>query len=87
MRAARCEMVIGFLVPHRCPNAATGQCIQCGRQFCDEHLEVTEHGLMCQACREGRDEPVASGSWDDDYSDSDYHVFEADDDEVFVDLS
>ncbi len=58
--AAQCEMVVGFLVPHRCDNPALGNCRQCGRGFCEEHLEITPQGMICTACRQGLDQPVAS---------------------------
>jgi hypothetical protein len=83
MRAARCEMVTGFLVPHRCPNAATGTCVRCKRQYCDDHLEVTAQGLLCDACREGRDEPYMDHYHD--FDDDDFHVFDADENETFID--
>lgn len=57
--ANQCEMIIGFLVPHRCENAALGRCARCNREFCDEHVTVTPGGLECEACRQGLDRPVS----------------------------
>ena len=57
--AEQCEMIIGFLIPHRCENPALGHCSQCGRGFCDEHIQVTPSGLICLACSQGLSQPVA----------------------------
>ncbi len=56
---AKCEMVIGYLVPHRCENPALGTCAKCGRGFCDEHTNATKEGRICLACQQGLDMPVA----------------------------
>lgn len=87
MQAARCEMMTGFLVPHRCPNPAAGTCAQCGRAYCDDHLEITPNGLLCIACKEGRTEPIDSGAAYSGYTQSDYDAFDSDEDETFIDLS
>ena len=55
----KCEMVIGFLVPHRCDHPALGKCVKCGRGFCDEHTNQTRQGRVCLACQQGLDMPVA----------------------------
>jgi recombinational DNA repair protein (RecF pathway) len=55
----QCEMVVGFLTPHRCDNAALGRCVQCGRSYCDEHVSVTTQGLTCLACQQGLAQPIA----------------------------
>ena len=57
--AGKCEMIIGYLVPHRCDNPALGKCIKCGRGFCDEHTNQTREGRVCLACQQGLDMPVA----------------------------
>ena len=58
--AVQCEMVIGYLVPHRCDNPSLGKCIKCGRGFCDEHTNNTREGrVWCLACQQGLDMPVA----------------------------
>ena len=57
--ADQCEMVIGYLVPHRCEHPALGKCIKCGRGFCDEHTNQTANGRVCLACQQGLDQPVA----------------------------
>lgn len=89
MEFARCEMMIGFLVPHRCPNPATGICSNCGGNFCDEHLEMSPNGLLCPNCQTGDDDDDDSDTtvYASGYSDSDYEAFDSDEDEVFVDLS
>ena len=86
---AKCHMIIGALIPHRCPNKARGVCIKCGRPFCDEHLSFTEAGLLCHACEQGFERPVSSTdtrSALDEYDESDFEVFYEDED-PFVDLS
>ncbi len=57
--ADQCEMIIGFLVPHRCERPALGRCTKCGRGYCEEHVTVTPQGLLCLACQQGLDQPVA----------------------------
>jgi len=57
--ADQCEMILGYLVPHRCENPALGKCIKCGRGFCDEHTNQTREGRICLACQQGLDMPVA----------------------------
>lgn len=56
--AQKCEMVIGFLVPHRCENPALGHCSKCGRGYCEEHMQVQATGLLCYACQQGLEQPV-----------------------------
>ena len=94
--AAQCEMVVGFLVPHRCDNPALGTCRQCGRGFCEEHLEITPEGMICTACRQGLDQPVALPATAQSYDAGDILIFSAatrwDDDsdradDAFADLS
>lgn len=57
--AEQCEMIIGYLVPHRCDNPALGACGKCGRGYCDEHTSQTGNGRVCLACLQGLDHPVA----------------------------
>jgi len=57
--AEQCEMIIGYLVPHRCENPALGTCAKCGRGFCDEHTNATKEGRVCLACQQGLEMPVA----------------------------
>ena len=57
--AEKCEMIIGYLVPHRCENPALGTCVKCGRGFCDEHTNQTREGRVCLACAQGLEMPVA----------------------------
>ena len=57
--AVQCEMIIGYLVPHRCDNPSLGTCVKCGRGFCDEHTNQTREGRVCLACQQGLDMPVA----------------------------
>lgn len=97
----QCEMIIGFLIPHRCDNVALGRCVQCGRSFCDEHLDITPRGMTCVACQQGLNKPVAIADTAATYDDSDLIIFASsttwsddddrwsldDDDETFSDLS
>jgi hypothetical protein len=57
--AEQCEMIIGYLVPHRCENPSLGKCVKCGRGFCDEHTNATREGRLCLACAQGLEMPVA----------------------------
>jgi hypothetical protein len=57
--AEKCEMILGYLVPHRCENQSLGRCVKCGRGFCDEHINPTSEGRVCLACQQGLDQPVA----------------------------
>ena len=57
--AQQCEMIIGFLVPHRCEKPALATCSKCGRGFCDEHLTTGTEGQVCVACEQGLAQPVA----------------------------
>ena len=57
--AEQCEMIVGFLTPHRCPHSAVAVCKKCERHFCEEHVSLQPDGLMCTACQQGLDRPVA----------------------------
>jgi len=91
--AAQCEMIIGFLTPHRCPTKAVAACIQCNRQFCDEHVEITQAGLVCTACQQGLEQPVAVAQTARAFDETDILIFAStgnfddDDDDMFSDLS
>jgi hypothetical protein len=90
--AEQCAMVVGYLVPHRCPNQALATCIKCGRKFCDEHVAIVQGGLICLACQQGIDQPVLVSQVAQDYTADDIAVFsrvgELDSaDDTFSDLS
>ncbi len=91
--AKQCEMIIGFLVPHRCELTALGQCTKCGRGYCDEHIAVTPSGLICQACSQGLEQPVALPVTARTFTPDDLAAFNAasqwdeDEDDMFSDLS
>lgn len=92
VRTTQCEMIIGYLVPHRCDNPALGRCVKCGRGFCDEHVDVQAAGLVCLACQQGLDAPVALPMTAQTYDSHDLILFDQasrwdDDDDVFSDLS
>ena len=91
-----CEMIIGFLIPHRCENTALGVCKQCGRGFCEEHMEVTTQGLTCLACQQGLEQPVITPQFARSFTEEDFTAFnrmsqsadlDDDRDDMFSDLS
>jgi hypothetical protein len=92
----QCEMIIGFLVPHRCEHPALGRCTKCGRGYCEEHVTVQPTGLLCLACQQGLAQPIALPITAQTYSAADLATFSAlsqwessDDDpnDAFADLS
>ncbi len=72
---AQCSMVVGYLVPHRCPNKALAVCIKCGRTFCDEHVSIQQSGLLCLACQQGLEQPVLVPQVAQDYTEDDIALF------------
>ena len=91
--AQQCEMIVGFLVPHRCEHPALGHCYNCSRAYCEEHLSLSEKGMICTACSQGLEQPVALPITAQTYSAEDVLIFQQasawDDegDEMFSDLS
>src|SRR6266508_531837 len=92
--ADQCEMIIGYLVPHRCENPSLGKCVKCGRGYCDEHTNQTKEGRVCLACLQGLDQPIALAIAAATVSDADLDTFNRasmwDDDDrsdMFSDLS
>jgi recombinational DNA repair protein (RecF pathway) len=90
--AEQCAMVIGYLVPHRCPNEALATCVRCGRKFCDEHVSIVQSGLMCLACQQGLEQPVLVSQVAQDYTADDIALFSSagaldSDEDLFADLS
>ena len=92
--AQQCEMILGYLVPHRCEHPALGKCTRCGRGFCDEHMSVQTGGLVCIACQQGLPQPVTLPLTAATFSPTDIAAFSVlrsldDDDsnELFSDLS
>ncbi len=73
--AEQCAMIVGYLVPHRCPNQALATCIKCGRTFCDEHVSIVQGGLICLACQQGLDQPVLVSQVAQAYTADDIAVF------------
>jgi hypothetical protein len=57
--ADQCEMIVGYLVPHRCENPSLGTCVKCGRGYCDAHTHQRKEGRVCVACLQGLDQPIA----------------------------
>jgi recombinational DNA repair protein (RecF pathway) len=89
---AQCAMIVGYLVPHRCPNKALATCIKCGRQFCDEHVSIVQEGLLCLACQQGFEQPVLVAQVAQDYTAEDMAAFARASDwdsseDTFADLS
>jgi len=92
--ADQCEMIIGYLVPHRCENPSLGTCYNCGRGYCDEHTNQTIKGRLCLACEQGLDQPVALPIAAATFSQNDFDDFSRssmsdmdDRDDMFSDLS
>jgi recombinational DNA repair protein (RecF pathway) len=93
--AKQCEMVIGYLVPHRCDHPALGTCVKCGRGYCEEHFNTTAEGIVCLACQQGLEMPVAlpiaAGTFSQDDLDAFNRASMWDDDDdsadMFSDLS
>lgn len=92
--AQQCEMIIGYLVPHRCENPALGTCSRCGRGYCDEHVQVRPEGLLCLACEQGLEQPVTLPLAEQTFSQDDLTTFAAlsslemeDSEDLFSDLS
>ena len=86
-------MIVGYLMPHRCPGSALGGCIQCRREYCEEHLSLEPSGLVCRACLQGLSQPVAQPALLQEFSPAYINLFanvgaadEADED-TFSDLS
>ncbi len=90
--AEQCAMIVGYLVPHRCPNSGLATCARCGRPFCDEHIAISQGGLVCLACQQGVEQPVAVAEVARDYTSAEIAAFStvgsADaDGDTFADLS
>lgn len=95
--AEKCEMIIGYLVPHRCENPSLGACVKCGRGYCDEHTNPTKEGRVCLACQQGLELPVALPIAAAFFTPSDVDIFgrssrfndsdDTDSGEMFSDLS
>jgi hypothetical protein len=92
--AQQCEMILGYLVPHRCEHPALGTCSRCGRGFCDEHIQIRPAGLLCLACEQGLEQPVLLPLTAQTFSQADLATFASlssleteDGDDLFSDLS
>ena len=90
--AQKCEMIIGYLVPHQCENPALGKCTKCGRGFCDEHTLQAQDGRVCLACQQGLDQPIALPIAAAGFTAADLLMFDTyrdaeDTDNMFSDLS
>jgi hypothetical protein len=72
-----------------------GKCEKCGRQFCDEHLNIEKSGLICIACQQGLEQPIAVAETARNFTADDLatfinaDIFDDDDDDsnIFSDLS
>jgi hypothetical protein len=71
----QCEMIIGYLVPHRCDHPALGKCVKCGRGFCEEHLVDSPEGRICLADQQGLDQPIALALTAATFSQADIDTF------------
>ncbi len=89
----QCSMIVGYLMPHRCPNGALGTCVRCRHDFCEEHLSLEPAGLVCGACLKGSGIPAVHPEVLQSYSASDLALFTVadavsdDDTEMFSDVS
>ena len=77
MAPGQCEMIVGFLTPHRCPHSAIAACKKCSRKFCEEHLSLQPDGLICTACQQGLDRPVAVAQVARTFTEADLVTFAA----------
>lgn len=75
--ANQCAMIVGYLVPHRCPNEALAKCSRCAREFCEEHVSIKPEGVVCLACEQGLDQPLLVAQVAQDYSPEDIALFTA----------
>jgi hypothetical protein len=75
--ADQCEMIIGYLVPHRCDHQALGRCTKCGRGYCEEHVTLKPEGLLCLACQQGLEQPVAMAITAQTFNANDLAAFSA----------
>ena len=91
--AKHCEMIVGFLVPHRCENRALAACAKCQRQYCEEHVSIVNGQLLCTACQQGLDEPILVAKTAEKFDEEDVRAFvpiiddDYDSDDMFADLS
>ena len=90
--AEQCEMIIGFLVPHRCENPALGHCSNCGRGYCETHMDRQSGKLVCLACQQGLEQPVALPIAAQSFTQDDIAAFNQasmwdDNNDLFSDLS
>lgn len=87
--ARQCELVVGFLVPHRCTGKARSVCTKCGKAICDEHATVSDSGIVCVACQENIEQPTAAALPGPVYAGGDYLPFSPDEDrgDFFADMS
>jgi recombinational DNA repair protein (RecF pathway) len=58
--AKQCALIIGYLLPRRCEEKATDQCVQCGRDVCQHHTRIGDAGLLCRDCYEEGQPRLAS---------------------------
>ncbi len=99
--AVKCEMIVGFLTPHRCANKAVTTSAKCGRQLCHEHAGIMPAGLICPPCQQALAQPVAVAQTARTFDAADITVFSSgsafddddaistfdDNDDMFADLS
>jgi hypothetical protein len=91
--ARQCELIVGFLIPHRCEGKARSVCTRCGRAICDDHATIADSGIICVACQEEIEQPplpaVAAVPPGAAYDSSDYALFSAGEagEDLFADMS
>jgi hypothetical protein len=91
--ARQCELIVGYLIPHRCEGKASSICTRCGRAVCDEHATIADSGIICVACHEEIEQPplpaVAAVPPAAIYDSSDYAQFASGEDrgDLFAEMS
>lgn len=48
-------MIIGVLVPRPCQKRSVATCSNCNGRYCEEHIDIAENGILCDACRTGEE--------------------------------
>jgi hypothetical protein len=91
--ARQCELIVGFLIPHRCEGKARSVCTRCGKAVCDEHATIADSGIICVACHEEIEQPplpaVTAALPGAMYDGEDYALFSVGEDreDFFADMS
>ena len=78
--AKKCELIVGYLIPHRCGRKAVAVCVKCGRGVCEMHAHTGDAGVLCRDCYEGQQaqvgSPVGGAVYGPAYTVQDYGLFD-----------